>query len=146
MSKVPSSGVITYYLTTSSTLSLAEASMTTSMTKNMTCSPVKQSATAGANVTFVCILQKVPRITAIHITGDQFNHEYTLEDGLTGSFKNNSVSLRVDPEARNQITITLVSAACDMEGEVIITVNGNISDTVTLRIISKFFYYLHTEM
>ena len=121
--------------------------MATTMTKNMTCSPVKQSATAGADVTFVCILQNVPRITAIHITGDQFNHEYTLEDGLTGSFKNNSVSLRVDPEARNQITITLVSAACDMEGEVIITVNGNLSDTVTLRIISKiFFNYLHTKM
>ena len=114
--------------------------MSTLMVKNMTCFPILHSAMAGTDITCVCSLQNVPRITAIHITGRQFHHEYASDDGLTGSFENNSVSLMVGPDAEDQISLTLASVTCEMEGEVIIEVNGYLSDIVSLRVIGKLFW------
>ena len=47
------------------------------------------------------------------------------------------MTLVVNLDEENQISISLKTVACDMEGEVTIIVNGNLSDTVALRIISK---------
>ena len=120
-------------------ISIAEASMTKSMTQSMTCSPATQSVTEDTDVTFVCTLQNVPRIIETRIACGQFDHQYFSEGGLSGIFRNNSISVTVDLEAENQITHTLVPVTCGLEGEVIITVNGNLSDTVSL--VSRFNVY-----
>ena len=57
--------------------------------------------------------------------------------GLSGTLTGKYVDVVVDLEAANQIVISLKTVACDLEGELTIFVNAELSDTVTLRIIGK---------
>ena len=110
---------------------------TSLLPKKLLCSPVIQSAKTGEDVSYACNLQNVQRITAINVAGSQFSYISTLGGSQGGTFTGDSATIMVDLGAENQIIMTLTSVTCDMEGEVTVTVNGDINDTVNLRIISK---------
>ena len=104
---------------------------------DITCSALKMSAYKGGEVDYVCALWNVDVITQVNIDGNQIVFEETDEAGLSGTYTDGPVTLTVDMDADNQTPITIDSVTCNMEGDVTITVNGNLSDTVSLRIISK---------
>ena len=82
-------------------------------------------------------MHNVEIVKQVQVVSSQFIYEQIDDNGLNGTFIDDPVTLMVDLEAENQISITLASLACDMEGELTISVNGNLSDSVTLRILSK---------
>ena len=82
-------------------------------------------------------MHNVELIKQVQVVSSQFMYEQIDDNGLNGTFIDDPVTLMVDIEAVNQISITLASLACDMEGELTISVNGNLSDTVILRILGK---------
>ena len=86
---------------------------------------------------YICALRNVDVITQVSLDSNQITFEQTGEAGLSGTYTDGPVTVTVDMDADNQTAITIASVTCDMEGDVTITMNGNLSDTVSLRIIGK---------
>ena len=104
---------------------------------DITCFAINMSACIGGEVDYMCALRNVDVITQVNIDGNQIVFEKTDEAGLSGIYTNGPVTVTVDMDADNQTAITIASVTCDMEGDVTISMNGNLSDTVSLRIIGK---------
>lgn len=98
--------------------------------------PRRRSATVGESFTYKCMLNSIEKVTQIKIT--QLAFEITDQKGLNGTFIVDFVRVMIGLNADDQIVVSVEHANCSLEGDITVVVNGNLSDTVILRIIGMF--------
>ena len=95
-----------------------------------------QSGKGGASINYKCSLLYIDSVIQVRIP--ELNFHKVDTNGISGSFNvSNDVTLEVNIDADDEITLSFESISCPLEGSLTVAVNNETLDSITLRIVGK---------